>query len=88
MATMGTIPGAGITGWFGHAGNGFATALGKKDGDLASGMLPAAKRTRDGRVGFAHRADRLEDFFAILADIFVNWHRHLFIFFTLAKFYL
>jgi hypothetical protein len=25
-----------------------------------------------------HRTDRLEDFFAILTDIFVNWHKHLY----------
>ena len=66
-----------ITGWLGHAGNSSPAALGEENGQLAPGMLPAADCTRDGRVGLIHRSDRLEGFFAILTDIFVNWHNHL-----------
>ena len=69
---------AAIAGRLGHAGNSFTAALGKEDRKLALGMLPAAHRTRDGSVGLIHRADRLEDFFTILADIFINWHMHLY----------
>lgn len=69
---------AAITGWFGHAGNGFPAALGKEDRKLPLGMFPAADRARDGCIGLVHRTDRLEDFFAILTDIFVNWHKHLY----------
>ena len=68
---------AAITGLLGHAGNSFPAALGEENGELAFGMLPAAGRARDGPVGLIHRADRLEDFFAILTNIFVNWHKHL-----------
>ena len=63
--------------WLGHAGKSFPAARGKEDGKLALGMLSATQRARDGIIGLTHRADRLEDFFAILADIFINWHRHL-----------
>ena len=67
-------PAAGTAGWFRHAGDRFAAALGKEDRELALGVFSAADRARDGRVGLAHRADGFEDFFTILADIFVNWH--------------
>ena len=69
---------AAIAGWLGHAGNSFPAALGEEDGEFAFGMLPAADRARDGCVGLIHRADCLEDFFTILADIFINWHMHLY----------
>jgi hypothetical protein len=75
---MCAIAAAAITGWLEHAGNSFAAALGEEDRKFALGMLAAAFRTRDGSVGLIHRADRLEDFFAILTDIFVNWHNHLY----------
>jgi hypothetical protein len=69
---------AAIAGWLGHARNSLPAALSEENGEFASGMFPAADRTRNGRVGLVHRADRLEDFFAILADIFINWHMHLY----------
>ena len=68
---------AAITSWLGHSRNSFSPALGEEYGELAFGMFPAADCARDGRVGLIHRADRLEGFFAILTDIFVNWHKHL-----------
>jgi hypothetical protein len=76
---MGTVPAtAGITGWLGHAGNGFATALGKEYRDFALGVLPTTESTRDGRIRLAHRADGLENFFAVLTNILVNRHKNLF----------
>ena len=77
MTAMRAVTAARITGRLGHAGNGLATALGKEGRELALGMLPTADSTRGGRVGGAHRADGLENFFAILTDIFVNRHIHL-----------
>jgi hypothetical protein len=78
MPAVGAIPAAtGITGWLGHAGNSLSAALGKEDRKFALGVLPAANSTRDGCVGLIHGTDGLEDFFAILTDIFVNWHRFL-----------
>ena len=75
MATVGTIPAAARTaGWLGHARNGFPSTLSEEDRDLALGVPTPAKRTRDGRIGLAHRADGLKDSFAILTNIFVNWH--------------
>ena len=69
---------AAIAGRLGHAGNSFTAAFGKEDRKLALGMLPATYCAMDGRVGLTHRADRLEYFFAVLADIFINWHKHLY----------
>ena len=40
-------------------------------------MLSTTHCARDGRVRLTHRADGLEDFLTILADIFVNRHNHL-----------
>ena len=68
---------AAIASGLGHSRNSFSPALGEEDGELAFGMFPAADCARDRRVGLIHRADRLEGFFAILTDIFVNWHKHL-----------
>ena len=66
-----------FTWWLRHAGNSFPTALGEEYRKLAFGMFPAADRARYGRVRLIHRADRFEDIFAIMADIFVNWHNYL-----------
>ena len=75
MATVGTIPAAARTaGWLGHARNGFTSTLGEEDRELALGVLTPAKRTRDGYIGLAHRADGLENFFAVLTNILVNRH--------------
>ena len=62
---------------FGHARDSFATALGVKDREFAPGVLPAAYRARDGRIGLAHRANGFKHFFAFLTDIFVNGHNHI-----------
>ena len=76
MTTLGTISAAaGGTGWFGHAGNSFTTALSEEDRELALGVLSPAYCTRNGYIGLTHRADGFKDFFAILTNIFVNWHK-------------
>ena len=80
MPAVGAVPAATrIAGRLGHAGNGFAAALGEEDRKLALGVLPTANRTGDGGVGLSHRPDGFEDFLAILAFILVNWHRLLYI---------
>ena len=76
MAAVRAVPAAArITGRLGLAGNGFTAALGEEDRELAFGVLAPAQGARDGRVGLAHGADGFEDFFTILTDVFVDWHR-------------
>jgi len=73
---MGTIPAStGTAGWFGHSGNSLAAALGVKDRDFPLGVLSTTHCAWDGRVRLTHRADGLEDFLAILANVFVNRHK-------------
>src|ERR1700690_990494 len=60
IIAMCAIAAAAFAGRLGHARNGFSAALGKEDRKLAFGMLSAAARAGDGRVGLAHRADGLE----------------------------
>jgi hypothetical protein len=84
MSAVGAVPAATrATGRLGHAGDGFPAALGKENRDLAFGVLAPTQGARDRCVGLVHRADGFEDFFAILADVFVDRHRLLTIYLIL-----
>ena len=65
------------TGWLGHPETAFPPLSAKKTESLRLVCSPPQSRT-----GWAHRTGSwggwFRRFFAILTDIFVNWHRHLY----------
>ncbi len=75
MATVGAVTAAAIgAGGLGHAGHGFAAALGEEVGDLAFDVLAAAVVTGHGQIGLGHGTEDFELVAAILTDVFVNGH--------------
>jgi hypothetical protein len=62
-----------------HARNSLASAFSEEYGDFALDFFPTAFTAGHGSICLGHGAQCIEFVIAILTNILINWHKHLYL---------